>query len=151
MGRLKHADRDTVCDPLQALSKEGDAGLLPTVMEAYARPTRIVRGKDVAPEWMVHEGRFEMDEEHALWAAFKSTRKAVHPAMGIREFLEAINPLRSITAWPGATRSARSNSAALAIGPDASHRLPACSRALHPDIFMHTRPNRDLFGCEQSG
>ena len=94
---------------LQALLKEGDAGLLPTVMEAYARPTRIVRGKDVSPEWVVDEGRFEMDEEHALWAAFQSTRKAVHPAMGIREFLEASNFVRSITVWPGATRSARSN------------------------------------------
>lgn len=80
---------------LQALLKEGDDGLLPTVMEAYARPTRIVRGKDVALDWMVDEGRFEMDEEHALWAAFQSTRKAVHPAMGIRQFLEASNFLKS--------------------------------------------------------
>ena len=73
---------------LQALLKEGEAGLLPAVMEAYARPTRIVRGKDVSAARAVDEGSFEMDEERALWAAYQSTRKAVHPAMGVREFLE---------------------------------------------------------------
>ena len=72
----------------QALLKDGEAGLLPAVMEAYARPTRIVRGKDVSAAWAVDEGRFEMDEERALWAAYQSTREAVHPAMGVREFLE---------------------------------------------------------------
>ena len=74
--------------PLQALIKEGEAGLLPTVMEAYARPTRIVRGKDVGADWTVDEAGFDMEEERVLWAAYQSTRKAVHPAMGIREFLE---------------------------------------------------------------
>ena len=73
---------------MQALIKEGEVGLLPTVMEAYARPTRIVRGKDVGADWAVDEARFDMEEERALWAAYQSTRKAVHPAMGIREFLE---------------------------------------------------------------
>ena len=73
---------------LQALLKEGEAGLLPAVIEAYARPTRIVRGKDVSAEWAVDEGRFEMEEERALWAAYQSVRSAVRPAMGIRDFFE---------------------------------------------------------------
>lgn len=78
--------------------KEGDAGLLPTVMEAYARPTRIVRGKEVSPEWAVDDGRFEMDEERALWAAFQKARTAVHPAMGIRAFLEVRTVLHAAMA-----------------------------------------------------
>ena len=73
---------------LQALLQKGSAGPLPAVMEAYARPTRIVRGKDVRPDWAVDEGRFEMDEERALWAAYQSVRSAVRPDMGIRDFLE---------------------------------------------------------------
>ena len=73
---------------LQALLKEGEAGLLPTVMEAYARPTRIVRGKEVGADWTVDEGRFNMEEERALWAAYQSVRSAVQADMSIREFLE---------------------------------------------------------------
>ncbi len=57
-------------------------------MEAYARPTRIVRGKDVSTEWGVDEGLFEMEEERALWAAFRAAQDAVGPAMGIRDFFE---------------------------------------------------------------
>ena len=68
--------------------EEGDAGLLPPIMEVYARPTRIVRGKEVGADWAADEALFELDEEHALWAAYQATCKAVHPAMGIQSFLQ---------------------------------------------------------------
>ena len=77
-------------------------------MEAYARPTRIVRGKDVRPDWAVDEGRFEMEEERALWAAYRSVRSAVRPGMGIRDFLEVRHrspKLRLL--WEGASQAAR--------------------------------------------
>ena len=73
---------------LQALIEEGDAGLLPSMMEAYARPTRILRGKEVSADWVADTGLFELEEEHALWAAYQATCKAVHPAMGIQSFLQ---------------------------------------------------------------
>ena len=73
---------------LQALVEEGDAGLLPSIMEVYARPTRIVRGKEVSADWAADEALFELEGEHALWAAYQATCQAVHPAMGIRSFLQ---------------------------------------------------------------
>ena len=73
---------------LQALVVEGNAGLLPSIMEVYARPTRIVRGKEVSADWAPDEALFELEEEHALWAAYQATCKGVHPAMGIQSFLQ---------------------------------------------------------------
>lgn len=77
---------------LQALVEEGDAGLLPCIMEVYARPTRIVRGKEVSADWAADEALFELEEEHALWAAYQATCQAVHPAMGIQSFLQVSAP-----------------------------------------------------------
>lgn len=90
---------------LQALLRESKAGLLPAVMEAYARPTRIVRGKDMSPEWAVDEGRFKVKEERALWAAYQSVRRAVQPSMGIRDFLE----VRMLSLWKGQIQAAWDN------------------------------------------
>lgn len=67
---------------------EGDAGPLPAVMEAFARPTRIVRGKEVNAAWRVDPARFEMDEERALHAAFEQVSRGVTSSMGIRNFLQ---------------------------------------------------------------
>ena len=77
---------------LQALVEEGDAGLLPSIMEVYARPTRIVRGKEVSADWAADEALFELEEEHALWAAYQATCQAVHPALGVESFLQVSAP-----------------------------------------------------------
>ena len=92
MIQLSGSCHRSLCVSLQTLVKEGESGLLPAVMEAYARPTRIVRGKDVRAEWGVDEGLFEMEEERALWAAFLAAQDAVGPAMGVRDFFEVGGP-----------------------------------------------------------
>lgn len=43
---------------VQACSSEGESGRLPRVMAAFARPTRIVRGKEVDAGWIIDESRF---------------------------------------------------------------------------------------------
>ena len=92
MSRMSASCDRSLCVLLQTLVKEGESGLLPAVMEAYARPTRIVRGKNVSAEWGVDEGLFEMEEERALWAAFRAAQDAVGPAMGVRDFFEVGGP-----------------------------------------------------------
>ena len=74
--------------PCQVLLDEGEAGPLPGVMAAFARPTRIVRGKDVAAAWAVDESLFEMEEERALWGAYSGVVGDVNAGMGIRDFLQ---------------------------------------------------------------
>lgn len=49
------------------------------VVAAYARPTRIVRGKDVDSSWKVNEALFAVPEESTLWDAYKQTASALHP------------------------------------------------------------------------
>ncbi|KAI3444802.1 hypothetical protein Pfo_001467 [Paulownia fortunei] len=71
---------------MQALS-EGE--LLPKIIEAYSRPTRIVRGKDVADDLEVDEAAFETKEERALWSTFTSLRSKIHPDMEVDDFVEA--------------------------------------------------------------
>jgi glycyl-tRNA synthetase len=74
--------------PDQALLAEGEAGPLPAVMAAFARPTRIVRGKDVDAAWKIDADKFEMEEERALWGAYSGAARSVTPGMGIRDFLQ---------------------------------------------------------------
>ncbi|GER49379.1 glycine--tRNA ligase beta subunit [Striga asiatica] len=71
---------------MHALS-QGD--LLPKIIEAYSRPTRIVRGKDVTDGSEVDEAAFETAEERALWSTFTSLRKKIHPDMEVDDFVEA--------------------------------------------------------------
>lgn len=92
MSRMCGSCDRSLCVLLQTLVKEGESGLLPAVMEAYARPTRIVRGKDVSMEWGVDEGLFEMEEERALWAAYWAARDTIGPAMTVRNFFEVGRP-----------------------------------------------------------
>jgi glycyl-tRNA synthetase len=73
---------------LQAASSEGEGGLLSRVMVAFARPTRIVRGKEVSASWAVDEARFELEEERALWGAYREAAAKVDASMGIRDFLQ---------------------------------------------------------------
>ncbi|GMP42604.1 hypothetical protein CsSME_00012294 [Camellia sinensis var. sinensis] len=62
--------------------------LLPKVVEAYSRPTRIVRGKDVNVDMEVDETAFETDEERALWSTFLSLRSRIHPGIEVEDFVE---------------------------------------------------------------
>ncbi|KAL9175880.1 hypothetical protein ABFS82_02G141100 [Erythranthe guttata] len=71
---------------MKALS-EGE--LLPKIIEAYSRPTRIVRGKDVTDDLEVDESAFETKEERALWSTFTSLRSKIHPDMEVDDFVEA--------------------------------------------------------------
>ncbi|XP_047337383.1 glycine--tRNA ligase, chloroplastic/mitochondrial 2 isoform X2 [Impatiens glandulifera] len=62
--------------------------LLPKIVEAYSRPTRIVRGKDVNLNLQVNEDNFETDEERELWRTYCSLRNKIHPDMEVDEFFE---------------------------------------------------------------
>ena len=57
--------------------RKGESGLLHRVMTAFSRPTRIVRGKDVAASWQVREELFELEEEAQLLAAFQRVQGQV--------------------------------------------------------------------------
>ncbi|KAL2933936.1 Glycine--tRNA ligase chloroplastic/mitochondrial 2 [Bienertia sinuspersici] len=67
--------------------------LLPKVIEAYSRPTRIVRGKDFDVNTEVNEAAFETKEENALWSAFLSVNNKVHDGIEIDDFVEASSEL----------------------------------------------------------
>ncbi|KAL6323397.1 hypothetical protein AAG906_038668 [Vitis piasezkii] len=67
--------------------------LLPKVVEAYSRPTRIVRGKDVEADTEVDEASFETNEERALWRAFLSVRNKIYPGIEVDDFFEASSQL----------------------------------------------------------
>ncbi|KAK1324482.1 hypothetical protein QJS10_CPA01g02805 [Acorus calamus] len=69
---------------MEALSK---GELLPKVVEAYSRPTRIIRGKDMDVDSEVNEAAFKTDEERALWNAFLEVRTKIHPGIEIDEFV----------------------------------------------------------------
>ncbi|ONI22483.1 hypothetical protein PRUPE_2G132400 [Prunus persica] len=75
---------------MEALSK---SSLFPKVVEAYSRPTRIVRGKDVDPHIEVDEAAFETDEEKALWSSFLSVRNKICHGIEIDEFVEISSQL----------------------------------------------------------
>nr|POE55774.1 glycine--trna ligase, chloroplastic/mitochondrial 2 [Quercus suber] len=67
--------------------------LFPKVVEAYSRPTRIVRGKEVDPDMEVDETAFETNEERALWSAFLSVKNKIHPGIEIDDFVEISSQL----------------------------------------------------------
>ncbi|EEF50248.1 glycine--tRNA ligase, chloroplastic/mitochondrial 2 isoform X2 [Ricinus communis] len=67
--------------------------LFPEVIEAYSRPTRIVRGKDVVSDIEVDEAAFETAEERALWSIFLSTKSKIFPDIEVDEFVEVSSEL----------------------------------------------------------
>ncbi|PPD74954.1 hypothetical protein GOBAR_DD28116 [Gossypium barbadense] len=75
---------------LEALSK-GD--LFPKVVEAYSRPTRIVRGKEVDADIEVDATAFETNEERALWDTFLSVENKIHPGIEVDDFIEVSSEL----------------------------------------------------------
>jgi glycyl-tRNA synthetase len=66
----------------------GDASQLPAVLTALSRPTRLVRGKDVAASDNVNEALFDSDEERALWAAYEKMAANIVEGMSIKAWLE---------------------------------------------------------------
>ncbi|XVF79751.1 hypothetical protein PTKIN_Ptkin15bG0014700 [Pterospermum kingtungense] len=62
--------------------------LFPKIVEAYSRPTRIVRGKEVDADIEVDDAAFETNEERALWDAFLSVKNKIHPGIEVDEFTE---------------------------------------------------------------
>ncbi|XP_068650080.1 glycine--tRNA ligase, chloroplastic/mitochondrial 2 [Aristolochia californica] len=63
------------------------------VVQAYSRPTRIIRGKDIGSDWQVSESAFETNEEKALWNAYLEIKTKVHPGVEIDDFVEASSQL----------------------------------------------------------
>ncbi|KAJ4951783.1 hypothetical protein NE237_028615 [Protea cynaroides] len=70
---------------MEALSR---GELLQKVVEAYSRPTRIIRGKDVDTDLEVSETAFETSEERALWSAFLSVQSKIYPGVEVDFFIE---------------------------------------------------------------
>jgi len=60
---------------MNALS-EGD--LFPKIIEAYSRPTRIIRGKDLGVNSKVNESLFETNEERNLWNTYLTIQTKMH-------------------------------------------------------------------------
>ncbi|XP_039064036.1 LOW QUALITY PROTEIN: glycine--tRNA ligase, chloroplastic/mitochondrial 2-like [Hibiscus syriacus] len=75
---------------LEALSK---GNLFPKVVEAYSRPTRIVRGKEVDADIEVDDEVFETNEERALWDALLSVKHKIHPGVEVDDFIEISSDL----------------------------------------------------------
>lgn len=69
--------------------------LFPKVVEAYSRPTRIVRGKEdeLDSEYQVDEAAFETNEERVLWNTFLSVKKSINPGLDIDDFVEISSQL----------------------------------------------------------
>lgn len=61
----------------------------PKIVEAYSRPTRIIRGKQIESALEVDESVFEKDEEKALWTAYLKVADKIHPGVDVRTFAEA--------------------------------------------------------------
>ena len=78
---------------LQAELEKNSASKLPAILQALARPTRIIRGKTVDEATVVDEALFDCDEERALWSAFQLANKLVVPGIGIKEFLDVASSL----------------------------------------------------------
>ncbi|XP_039134107.1 LOW QUALITY PROTEIN: glycine--tRNA ligase, chloroplastic/mitochondrial 2 [Dioscorea cayenensis subsp. rotundata] len=78
-----------------AIEMEALAGgdLFLKVIEAYSRPTRIIRGKDIGTDVEVSEAAFESDEERALWSAYLAVESEIHPDVDIGVFLNISSQL----------------------------------------------------------
>ncbi|XP_072994242.1 glycine--tRNA ligase, chloroplastic/mitochondrial 2 isoform X1 [Typha latifolia] len=63
--------------------------LFPKVVEAYSRPTRIIRGKDIDADLEVIAASFEKNEERALWSAYLEVSSKIHPGVDVGTFIHA--------------------------------------------------------------
>eukprot|EP00252_Welwitschia_mirabilis_P027399 TRINITY_DN9388_c0_g1_i1.p1 TRINITY_DN9388_c0_g1~~TRINITY_DN9388_c0_g1_i1.p1 ORF type:complete len:1071 (-),score=218.29 TRINITY_DN9388_c0_g1_i1:229-3441(-) len=69
------------------------------VVEAYSRPTKIIRRQNVDARSQVNEILFQMDEEWALWNAFQEVQSQIYPGIEINKFfglsVQLIAPLEN--------------------------------------------------------
>ncbi|KAL0663695.1 hypothetical protein Bca4012_100532 [Brassica carinata] len=70
------------------MEKLSKGEIFPKIVEAYSRPTRIVRGKDVDVGVEVDESVFETSQEKELWSIYTSIKDRIHSGIGIEEFTE---------------------------------------------------------------
>ncbi|ESQ27628.1 hypothetical protein EUTSA_v10018047mg [Eutrema salsugineum] len=70
------------------MEKLSKGEIFPKIVEAYSRPTRIVRGKDVDVGVEVDEDAFETSQEKKLWNAYTSIKDGIHTGIEIEEFTE---------------------------------------------------------------
>ncbi|RLN12105.1 glycine--tRNA ligase, chloroplastic/mitochondrial 2 [Panicum miliaceum] len=61
----------------------------PKIVEAYSRPTRIIRGKEIESALEVDPSVFEKDEEKVLWCAYLEVADKIHPGVDIKTFTDA--------------------------------------------------------------
>ncbi|VAI68007.1 unnamed protein product [Triticum turgidum subsp. durum] len=71
---------------MEAFSRTED---FPKIVEAYSRPVRIIRGKQIESAWEVDTSVFEKDEEKALWSAYLEAVDKIHPGVDVKTFVEA--------------------------------------------------------------
>uniref|UniRef100_A0A453Q9T2 glycine--tRNA ligase n=1 Tax=Aegilops tauschii subsp. strangulata TaxID=200361 RepID=A0A453Q9T2_AEGTS len=71
---------------MEAFSRTED---FPKIVEAYSRPVRIIRGKQIESAWEVDASVFEKDEEKALWSAYLEAVDKIHPGVDVKTFVEA--------------------------------------------------------------
>ncbi|XP_062233860.1 glycine--tRNA ligase, chloroplastic/mitochondrial 2 isoform X2 [Phragmites australis] len=56
------------------------------IVEAYSRPTRIIRGKEIESALEVDPNVFDKDEEKVLWSAYLEAADKIHPGVDIKTF-----------------------------------------------------------------
>lgn len=71
---------------MEAFSRTED---FPKIVEAYSRPVRIIRGKQIESAWEVDASTFEKEEEKALWSAYLEAADKIHPGVDVKTFAEA--------------------------------------------------------------
>lgn len=73
---------------------EADAeSLLPQVLTALSRPSRLVRGKREESQVEVDSALFSSDDEKKLWATLQAVREQIKPGMGVGAWLQAVSVL----------------------------------------------------------
>ncbi|GBG74740.1 hypothetical protein CBR_g19146 [Chara braunii] len=73
---------------VQQVEESARNGELEKVIAAYARPTRIVRGKQIDVEWKVNDQLLVEDEEKQLWTAYQQVSANLHPGVSAGKFLK---------------------------------------------------------------
>ncbi|XBI77548.1 hypothetical protein VPH35_070628 [Triticum aestivum] len=71
---------------MEAFSRTQD---FPKIVEAYSRPVRIIRGKQIESAWEVDASAFEKEEEKALWSAYLEAADKIHSGVDVKTFAEA--------------------------------------------------------------
>jgi glycyl-tRNA synthetase beta subunit len=86
---LAVASASELADELAA----GDNSPLPVVLQALARPTRLIRDKAVDAAAQVDASLFECQEERDLWASYTAIRGSLQKDMRCTAWLKAVLPI----------------------------------------------------------